>query len=150
VWGGMPGGPRESLCWRCLISLASRASDFLLSNPMEFFKFENRGEKAMSEPCAGTGPWHGAGCSFQGFQVQGASVCISCVRQGAARVLPRLPWRTQSIRTRCLLASSSSPTPFPMGELWWHMGKAKSGDFLLQSPPRIFLHSMEQKLQLGE
>lgn len=40
----------------------------------------------MSEPCAGTGLWHGAGCSFQGFQVQGASVCISCGRQGAAKV----------------------------------------------------------------
>lgn len=41
MWGGMPGGCREGLCWHCLINLASRDSDFL-SNPAEFFKFEKK------------------------------------------------------------------------------------------------------------
>lgn len=37
--------PRESLCWRCLINLASRASDFLLSNPVEFSNLRREEKK---------------------------------------------------------------------------------------------------------
>lgn len=144
-------GAREGLCWCCLINLASRASDFLLSNPMEFLKFENRGEKEKSELCAGTGLWRGAGCSFQGFQVQGASVFISCVRQqGAARVLPRLPLRTPDTRARCLLASLSSPTPFPrecFGGIWV---EPNQGTFCSSHLLGYFYILWEQMLQLGE
>lgn len=35
------------------------------------------------------------------------------------------------------------------GVLWWHIGRAKSGNFLLQSPPRIFLHSMGTNAAAG-
>lgn len=140
--------PRESLCWHCLINLAGRASDFLLSNPVEFFKFENRGEKEISEPCAGTGPHMELAAPFRVSKCRG--FCLySSVRQEAARVLPRLPLKTQGTRDRSLPESAPSPVPFPEGELWWQVGKAKSGDFLLQSLPMAILHSRGAKAAAG-
>lgn len=102
----------------------------------------------MSEPCAGTGPWHGARCSFQGFQVQG--FCLYFLYEaGGSQSVAKDALRTQGTRARCLLVSLSSPKLFPMGDLWWQMGKVKSGDFLLQPPPRIFLHSMGTRAAAG-
>lgn len=97
MWGGMPGGTREGLCWCGLINLTSRASDFLLSNPTEFFKFETRGEEEMSEPCAGTGPGVGQAAPFRVSKCRGPLFVFPVGGRGQ-------PLRTQGTRVRCLLA----------------------------------------------